>query len=353
MLLLSVVVCIETLCTTGPVLSTPCMRFLHGYDAVMTAERYPPATWRGDGQSGGSYTAGPWRLVLHTTETRTIPGYQDGATAPHLTYFPAARTWTQHTTLATAARALRNEPGGVETNRARALQVEIVAYSDLGIADRYGGLRVDQLSDGHKADLAAFVAWCHAEFGVQLGWPGKVAASYSAANAPGFRMTGAQWLAFAAVCSHQHLPEQTHWDTGIMDVGGIIDLAGSPEEDYLYPIALKDGSETQRPTANGFIRSMQTKLRQMGVKGGGTGGVAFRGFLDAVFGVVGSPLGGSYISGEEGAAFDLAWLQALGTPGAPGPAGPVGKTGPRGPAGPPGVDGAKVQITVDDVVVHP
>jgi hypothetical protein len=130
-------------------------------------------------------------------------------------------------------------------------------------------------------------------------------------------------------------------------------FSGDTEEDYLYPINLKDGSEEQRPTANGFIRSMQAKLRQMGVKGGGTGGVAFRGFLDAVFGVVGSPLGGSWISGEEGAAFDFAWLQALGTPGAPGPAGPVGKTGPRGPAGPSGVDGAKVQITVDDVVVHP
>ena len=55
--------------------------------------RYPPATWKGDGDSGGAYSSedgvlGPWRVVIHTTETSGMPGYNGGLYAPHLTYDP-------------------------------------------------------------------------------------------------------------------------------------------------------------------------------------------------------------------------------------------------------------------------
>ncbi len=103
--------------------------------------RYPKATWLGNGVSGGSYHSadgelGPWRIVLHTTETASMPSYRSGNTAPHLTYDPGTRIWYQHTSLQTAARALRNPAGGVQTNRERALQVEIICYSAKGIADQ-------------------------------------------------------------------------------------------------------------------------------------------------------------------------------------------------------------------------
>lgn len=181
--------------------------------------RYPKAQWLGNGVSGGSYTSGPFKVVLHTTETRSVPGYKSGESAPHLTFGPASLKWWQHTDFSTAARALRNGPNPVQTNRDSALQVEIICYSDKSVADQYGGLWVGNLSDAAYAELRAFLAWCHDTFGVKhLKWPGRQALSYSQANAPGFRMTTAQWDAFDGVCAHQHVPDQnTHWDTGALN----------------------------------------------------------------------------------------------------------------------------------------
>lgn len=187
--------------------------------------RYPQAEWLGNGVAGGTWVDVPWRVVLHTTETRGIPGYGGGASAPHLTYSPATRRWYQHTDLKYAARALRNQPGGVETNRANAIQVEIIAYSSRPTADRLTpkGLWVGDLPDTAYEDFRTFLAWCHEEFGVQYVWPGKQALSASQANTPGFRMTPAQWNSFNGSCGHQHVPEQHttakpgHWDPGALD----------------------------------------------------------------------------------------------------------------------------------------
>lgn len=185
---------------------------------------YPPASLRLDGVSGGNYISVPWRVVLHTTETRTVPGYNNGASAPHLTYFPAARAWVQHTRLNTAARALRNLAGGVETNRARAIQVEIVCYSSKPTSEKVNGIWVGHLSPTQLSDIRQFLLWAGAQ-GVKMNWPGKQALSHSEAARPGFRMTGSQWLAYNAVCGHQHVMEQGttlsdtsgHWDPGALN----------------------------------------------------------------------------------------------------------------------------------------
>lgn len=176
-------------------------------------KRYPQAEWLGNGQSGGSFTSGPLKVVLHTTETRTLPGYQSGATAPHLTFAPASLKWYQHTELDIAARALRNEAGGAQTNRDSALQVEIICYSDRATAERVNGLWVANLSNDALDSLRAFIEWAE----VPWVWPGRRATSYSQANAPGFRLTPAQWDAFGGVLAHQHVPENTHWDTGALN----------------------------------------------------------------------------------------------------------------------------------------
>jgi hypothetical protein len=169
---------------------------------------------------------------LHTTETEGVPGYDGGASAPHLTYDPGARVWYQHTDLGTAARALRNVSGGVETNRHRALQVEIVCYSDRGVAtddpsDRTWVGDLDELAIG---DLQAFLGWCLGTYGIEPTWPGRAALSYSEANAPGFRLTYSEWEHFGGVCGHQHVPENDHWDPGALDwaalMGGVGNVTG-------------------------------------------------------------------------------------------------------------------------------
>lgn len=190
--------------------------------------RYPKATWLGNGQSGGSFTSGPRKVVLHTTETRTLPGYQGGATAPHLTFAPASRVWYQHTELDVAARALRNEAGGEETNRDGALQVEIICYSAKNIAEGVNGLWVGDLSQAALDELREFIEWAT----VPIVWPGRQAFSYSQANEPGFRLTLANWDAYNGVLGHQHVPENTHWDPGALDWAYLM-----REEDDMIPEA--------------------------------------------------------------------------------------------------------------------
>jgi hypothetical protein len=202
--------------------------------------RYPEAEWRGDGESGGSYTSGPWKVVLHTTETEGIPSYDGGATAPHLTYYPKARRWVQHTSFLTAARALRNETGGVQTNRDSAIQVEIVAYSAKGIADDdpRDRLWVGALTEEQLADIGAFLRWTYKEFGVKPVWPGRQAFSYAEANKSGFRMSLSEWDRFGGVCAHQHVPENTHWDTGALKWSALMEEqlhVASPPSTYAAP----------------------------------------------------------------------------------------------------------------------
>lgn len=196
----------------------------------MPQSRYPEAIWRGDGDSGGSFVGYPWRVVLHTTETRTIPGYQSGATAPHLTYFPAANYWVQHSSFAVAARALKNISGGVQTNRGNALQVEIVCYSNKGIAQQVGGKWVGDLTETHLRSIARFLRWTSTEFGVNLSWPGRQAYSYAEANAPGFRLSFAQWQAYRGILAHQHVPENEHWDTGALDWIELMSYTGGMDQ---------------------------------------------------------------------------------------------------------------------------
>jgi hypothetical protein len=198
--------------------------------------RYPKATWLGNGYSGGTYYSsdgklGPYRVVLHTTETEGVPGYEGGATAPHLTYDPRSREWFQHTSFLTAARALRNVIGGVQTNRERALQVEIVAYSAGGIAAQSAARDyVGDLSPEALGDIREFLIWTRDNFGVEMRWPEKQALSYAAANAPGFRMTNEEWDAFGGVCGHQHVPENcVSADTPIL----CADLTWRPAGDLL------------------------------------------------------------------------------------------------------------------------
>ena len=58
---------------------------------------YPPAIQKLDGGASGSWSGrGEWKLASHTTETRGMPSYSSGDFAPHLTYWPARNTWTQH-----------------------------------------------------------------------------------------------------------------------------------------------------------------------------------------------------------------------------------------------------------------
>lgn len=189
------------------------------------------AQWYGGNYRGSDIT--PNVMVWHTTEVHGWPSYGRGASMPHLTYDPVKHQWRQHMRLDRSARALRNASGGVETNTLNACQVEIVAYSDEGLAlsRGAGAYRVSRLDARALRDLGDFSKFMFDEWGLKLdidpGW------LYSNFNAP--PMSFSQWRNFYGHTGHNRVPENTHWDPGKLDIKTIIANAKGQEDDDVRP----------------------------------------------------------------------------------------------------------------------
>jgi hypothetical protein len=181
---------------------------------------------------GGANMGAVEKVVWHTTETTSWPGYDGGKKAPHYTvmpdYWTRTMVWRQHFPDTVNSRAMRNEPGGVQTNLDGAMQVEIVGTCDETRKWPKNALRSWDLEDWQVDGLAAFVAWAHREHGVPLAapplWlaygpdpraPGRVPASYGDSPA---RMTGRAWDRFRGHCGHLHAAENSHGDPGRLPI---------------------------------------------------------------------------------------------------------------------------------------
>lgn len=155
-------------------------------------------------------------LVVHTTETSGWPGYQGGGTAPHFTVMPLPGVGVhvrEHIHPALYAKALMNLPGGVETNRRGAVQVELVGTCVKGGPGYYWPDADDAVLEG----LATYLRPVMTRYAIPLFAPRFQAypASYgSRGRSNTVRMPGATWLRFEGVCGHQHVPENTHGDPG-------------------------------------------------------------------------------------------------------------------------------------------
>ncbi|MFF8318013.1 hypothetical protein ACF06V_12685 [Streptomyces bobili] len=174
-------------------------------------------------------------VVLHTTEGRSLPGYQGGASAPNLTAVPdlAARklTWYQHFDIDISSRALRNRPGGVQTNTLNVCQVELVGTCDPELHTKWkasGKAHVywPKAPGWALLGVARFLAWAHEQHDVPLRGPALWPAyPRSYGNGAGQRMSGARWNDFKGVCGHMHVPENDHGDPGAIDFDELIRLA--------------------------------------------------------------------------------------------------------------------------------
>ena len=244
--------------------------------------KWSGAKWLGNGVSGGTFTSGPFKFVLHTTETRGIPGYNSGRSAPHVTYYPKYRKFYQHSPFTQGARALRNEAGGTQTNRDSVIQLEIVCYSQKSVADRYassGAIWVADLTDEHLDDIRGFMHWASGEFGIPWVWPERQAFSYAQANARGFRLTGDEFDNYGGFMAHQHVPENTHWDTGALDWATL--MAQAPGGATMNPLRKGDkgnmvslyrkainawhvryGRTAPLPSGNEFDSAMEFQVKQ-------------------------------------------------------------------------------------------
>lgn len=188
------------------------------------------------GNSAGPMNGdGSRKVLLHSTEGTTIEGaigaYRAHNSWPTMTVDCRRRRVVQHLPLDVAARALRNEAGGVETNREGTILVQIEL---VGFAGTPASIGSPEDLDWLGRDVLAPI--CRAT-GVPLT-VGVVFAPYpmSYGKLAGQRLSYGQWDAYDGIVGHQHAPENSHGDPGALDVTRIVAAATStlsPEEDTL------------------------------------------------------------------------------------------------------------------------
>ncbi|MET0789277.1 MAG: hemopexin repeat-containing protein [Cellulomonas sp.] len=166
--------------------------------------------------AGPAYVPMPWRGVLHTTEGTTLDGALGTLDAkrswPTLTIEPLTGRIVQHYSLATGARALRSATADLVKNAARAVQIEIV-----GKAAETPGWAPAQLDmiRGVLRSIEALVPIPQAS--------GRTFLDSAGVNqTPGNRMSVDEWKRFSGWCGHQHVPAETHWDPGGIDIATLL-----------------------------------------------------------------------------------------------------------------------------------
>lgn len=175
-------------------------------------------------------------VVWHTTEGRTLPSYDGGVSSPNLTAVPDFATrklrWYQHHDIDRSSRALVNKAGGVETNTANALQIELVGTCDPASRDRwnsqgYAGKFIfwPDAPDWALEEVAAFVRWVNQNHNIKIQSTVTWKAYPSSYGSNGVRLTGAQWGQYYGHLGHQHVPENDHGDPGNIDFKRIIGFA--------------------------------------------------------------------------------------------------------------------------------
>lgn len=151
----------------------------------------------------GDYTGTPFKIIHHTTEGRTaqdaLDAYKAKKADPHFTV--DGTTILQHIDTAKGARALRNPPGGVQTNRARAVQIEVVAFAG------------KQKPLATLKNVARLCRWIEATHDVPQVWPaGPPKPAKNGADPGGHTRDATLWSTKGGHYGHSQVPENTHWD---------------------------------------------------------------------------------------------------------------------------------------------
>lgn len=178
---------------------------------------WDPAAKQDPFPDAGPFIAGPYRIVVHTTEGATYAGaraaYRANSVSPHFTvsYETGSLRVYQHVPLNRSATALEHRVGTVHTNRLSAVQIEVVAFA-----------AKPAWPDGLMVGVADLIAWIMTQTGVKPVAPQfkSYPASYGEQN--GVRFSDADWLTFNGVCGHQHVPHQSHGDPGAIAVVALL-----------------------------------------------------------------------------------------------------------------------------------
>ena len=168
-------------------------------------------------RSGGSYLDAPWRFVFHTIEGEpTDDGFRRlvarHTNPPHLWAMPSADLLLQTLPLNKSAYALAR-PGGIQTNRLRAVQVEL-----WGFAAKMGQVSpevIDWLARRVLAPVAGLVP-----IDLTVARKPTLGVQCYGKTSP-CRMSAQDWQVFTGVCGHKDVPDNDHWDPGNLDLPAI------------------------------------------------------------------------------------------------------------------------------------
>lgn len=163
----------------------------------------PFATQKPISGSSGGYVTGPFKIVHHTTEGSSADGafaaFAKHRSDPHFTL--DRNTVFQHIDTGVAARALRNEAGGKQTNRDSAVQIEVVGFA--GAAKHPRTLK----------NLARLCRWIEQVHAVPREWPSGFPKPAINGRDPGGHNRNAEtWDKESGHYGHSQVPENTHWD---------------------------------------------------------------------------------------------------------------------------------------------
>ena len=198
-------------------------------------------------QSGGTYTTDTRRGVLHTTETSRLPSY---SSPPHFTIGrdgagQPVSIW-QHFPITIASKALRHPSGTVQTNRHGAIQIEIITF-----AENSASLQTDDAD--LFTSLGLLMRWIESNAGVEWASHYTFDGDQAYGESGTVRLSDADWLASSGWLGHQHVPHNSHWDPGRIDINGLLNV--------FSPSALSASASTRRTSGLSAVNAGRPSIR--------------------------------------------------------------------------------------------
>lgn len=184
-----------------------------------------------NGKTGQNYmTLANPKLVIHTTETTGFPNYD---WPPHITYHIDEDRGQRHVDGRLGAYALRSPGGGRSPNyqAGPVFQIEVVAFARESPTQ----------PDWWYQRLARLIADVCTDWKIPLvfhpaGFTGSQAYGESGVN----RISWENYRQFTGILGHQHVPYNTHWDPGALNIQRLSTAINQLEEDTDVALTAKE-----------------------------------------------------------------------------------------------------------------
>ena len=216
----------------------------------------PPVEKYDYGTNGGSWTRQPAIICLHSTEGTGWTNYGDGASAPHFTIEPKTGEIHQHISLSVAARALKNPSGGVETNRAGVIQIEMIGTCD---PKHRGDSKWNYLPDMTQATADRIRKLLDMIHDALPAIPLTTSVKFEPYPDPGYgsgypRLSSSAWKSYKGILGHQHVSENDHGDPGHIPIDLILGDAPPPPRGQAYMFSIQQKGQSAKWISDGQTR---------------------------------------------------------------------------------------------------